>query len=173
MTEMLDLIYSLLSFTPEKIPNLSSENLLIVGSTRSCIDAIIVACMRKLQLWVTSSIIAEFRLHTGRKILDLEQFIERFDTLSFQSKIFAKDDLKCEDQSKLNLNINGYPTFLHPLIRLYIDDQSALASNHNSLESLQRPQDEYDANDLFSLTFPAKNTLISSAVVYDPLLRYL
>jgi hypothetical protein len=50
-----------------------------VCSEDTCIDASVIACVRRLQKWSMTSIIAEFRYLTGRKDFDMEQFIEFFD----------------------------------------------------------------------------------------------
>eukprot|EP01041_Mallomonas_annulata_P001249 gene1249-2421_t len=58
---------------------LNSSNVLLLGSDKSCVDGVVIACIRRLQGWTLTSIIEEFRILTGRKIFDIEQFIEYFD----------------------------------------------------------------------------------------------
>lgn len=53
--------------------------LMISLSIDTCIDALIIGCLRKLQKWDMTSILGEFRHLTGRKIFDMEQFIEFID----------------------------------------------------------------------------------------------
>ena len=57
---------------------LSRDPVLIVGSGISCIDAALIGCLRRIQRWSLTSVIAYFRRITARKIFDLEQFIELF-----------------------------------------------------------------------------------------------
>jgi hypothetical protein len=53
---------------------------LLVSNPLKCYDCILVACLRKIQSWAFTSIIAEFRLHSGpERFFDYEQFIERYD----------------------------------------------------------------------------------------------
>lgn len=63
----------------ELLFSLSRDPVLIVGSALSCVDAALIACVRRIQRWSLTSVLAEFRQVTGRKIFDLEQFIEFFD----------------------------------------------------------------------------------------------
>ena len=63
----------------ELLLTLSRDPVLIVGNATSCVDAMLIACLRRLQRWSLTSVLANFRLLTGRKIFDLEQFIEFFD----------------------------------------------------------------------------------------------
>lgn len=63
----------------ELLFSLSRHPVLMVGSTSSCVDAALISCLRRVQRWGLSSVLAEFRQLTGRKIFDLEQFIEFFD----------------------------------------------------------------------------------------------
>ena len=45
----------------------------------SSIDVAVIACLRRLQHWTLTSIIDEARILGGRKVFDIEQFIEQFD----------------------------------------------------------------------------------------------
>jgi hypothetical protein len=63
----------------ELLFTLSRDPVLIVGSATSCVDAALIACLRRIQRWGLCSVLANFRQLTGRKIFDLEQFIEFFD----------------------------------------------------------------------------------------------
>mmetsp|Transcript_17977 Transcript_17977/g.30074 ORF Transcript_17977/g.30074 Transcript_17977/m.30074 type:complete len:283 (+) Transcript_17977:123-971(+) len=63
----------------ELVFSLSRHPVLMVGSSSSCVDAALISCLRRIQRWGLSSVLAEFRQLTGRKIFDLEQFIEFFD----------------------------------------------------------------------------------------------
>lgn len=68
----------------ELLFTLSRDPVLIVGSAISCVDAALIACLRRIQRWGLTSVLAEFRQLTGRKIFDLEQFIEFFDVSTVQ-----------------------------------------------------------------------------------------
>lgn len=64
----------------ELIFSLCRDPVLIVGNAMTCVDAALIACLRRIQRWGLTSVLANFRQLTGRKIFDLEQFIEFFDT---------------------------------------------------------------------------------------------
>lgn len=57
---------------------LSASTVLIVGSEYN-IDSVIVACLRRVQEWSFVSIVGEFRMNSGCRHFDVEQFIENFD----------------------------------------------------------------------------------------------
>lgn len=62
----------------ELLFSLSRHPVLIIGSAASCVDVAIISCLRRIQQWGLVSVLANFRQLTGRKIYDLEQFIEFF-----------------------------------------------------------------------------------------------
>lgn len=68
----------------ELLFTLSRDPVLIVGSALSCVDAALIACLRRIQRWGLTSVLAEFRQLTNRKIFDMEQFIEFFDVTTVQ-----------------------------------------------------------------------------------------
>ena len=67
----------------EFIFGLSSSSVLILGDLEYFLDSLVVSCLRRIQNWALSSIIAEFRFISGRKNFDLEQLIESFPTNIF------------------------------------------------------------------------------------------
>jgi len=64
----------------ELIITLSSQGtILLIGNEDTCIDCLLIGCLRKVQEWALVPIINEFRINTyQRRIFDLEQFIEFF-----------------------------------------------------------------------------------------------
>lgn len=50
-------------------------------SCSSCdpFDAVVIACLRKLQQWGMTSVFEEFRIIARKKMFDLEQYVEFFD----------------------------------------------------------------------------------------------
>jgi hypothetical protein len=64
--------------TTELIISLGSAKVLLVSDTLAPLDAAVIACIRRLQSWSLTSIIAEFRMIAGRDLFDIEQFIEYF-----------------------------------------------------------------------------------------------
>lgn len=57
----------------------NEANILLIGESSSILDVILISSLRKLQTWVFTSIIFEFRFLTGKKMFDYEQFIESVD----------------------------------------------------------------------------------------------
>lgn len=54
---------------------------ILVGSTESFLDCLVVGCLRRVQEWCYVSILEEFRQYTWpQKLFDFEQMIEIFDT---------------------------------------------------------------------------------------------
>ena len=65
--------------TLDTLLSLNDANVILIGESSCVLDAILVASLRKLQRWVFTSIICEFRFLTGKKMFDFEQFIESVD----------------------------------------------------------------------------------------------
>ena len=65
--------------TLDTLLSLNEAKVLLIGESSCVLDAIVVASLRKLQRWIFTSILLEFRLLTGKKMFDFEQFIESVD----------------------------------------------------------------------------------------------
>ena len=79
ITADLDACKSWLIKTMDILLSLGEANILLIGESSCVLDAILVASLRKLQRWIFTSIICEFRFLTGKKMFDTEQFIESVD----------------------------------------------------------------------------------------------
>lgn len=57
---------------------------LLISDSNICIDAIVLACSRRLQQWSATAWLSEFRFLAGRDLSDVEQFIESVDLSPLQ-----------------------------------------------------------------------------------------
>ena len=63
----------------ELVLSLSTHTVLLVGSPKSSFDALIIACIRRIQGWTLLSTVTELRFHCTARSFDMEQFIENFE----------------------------------------------------------------------------------------------
>ena len=58
----------------------TTSQVLLIGAEETCLDSLLVACLRRLHSWSLVAIISELRLAIGpyKKFTDIEQFIELF-----------------------------------------------------------------------------------------------
>jgi hypothetical protein len=128
--------------------SLQDTPVLIIGDLEHCLDALIVAALRRLQHWAFTGILAEFRTLTGRSIFDFEQAIEALDLSIIRiprpapQYITAYEFVKQEEAAAL----------------VFISAQGELESSKSNF--LKRMY----SNDL--------NVVASPDIVYDPNLRY-
>lgn len=73
----------------ELLLSLHPSPVLIIGHNGTALDALLIACLRKLQRWSFVSILTEFRSLAGVSIFDYEQFIEHVE-LSLTSPFTAR-----------------------------------------------------------------------------------
>jgi len=139
----------------ELIITLSSQGtILLIGNEDTCLDCLLIACLRKIQEWSLVPILNEFRILSNQKrLFDLEQFIELFnsDSVNYTSEI---------------------PEFLstHLLIK---EEELKL------LERMYKENDDNEVNDqsqdklFLTLFFSNMQTTISPGVTYDPILTLI
>lgn len=144
----------------ELIIALSSQGtILLIGNEDTCLDCLLIACLRKIQEWTLVPILHEFRLLSNQKrLFDLEQFIELF-----------------------NSDIVNYTTDIPEFLstHLLIKEEELKLLERTYKESTEIPQDnDKDVNDtseqsqidrlFLTLFFSNMQSTISPDVKYDP-----
>ena len=87
----------------ELVLSMNGLNVLLVGTPKNCFDALLIACLRRVQGWTMLSTLSEFRLNCTARSFDMEQFIEHFDPslISFQTNAVLPEYLQIYREAKV------------------------------------------------------------------------
>lgn len=87
----------------ELVLSLAGRNVLLIGTPKNSFDALLIACLRRVQGWTMLAILSEFRCNCTARSFDMEQFIEHFDPslLSYQPNATLPEYLQIYREAKV------------------------------------------------------------------------
>jgi hypothetical protein len=151
-------------------------------------DSVVVACLRRVQEWSFVSILSEFRQNTWpHRLLDFEQFIERFDAKLIDAHKHAPDymlthkHLRREEMKLIDRVLSVQPS-RGPVAEGAVAfseeerrEEGVDVAKEGKRNEEERKRDEEQARIdalLIALLFSPQNTVASPDMHYDPNLRH-
>lgn len=132
------------------IPLSARSTVLIIGSLHDCLDLLIVACLRRMQRVSLTSTLEEFKiLSGGKRIFDMEQFIEYF------------------DPSIIELPDKNIPLYLLHYDNLKAEEEAEFSRHLTSNNEGSTINEKASSKAFFKLIFPPKGILLSPGLTFD------
>jgi len=160
--------------------NCADCNTMIVGSSDTFYDCLLIGCLRRVQEWSFVSILSEFRENTWpNKLFDLEQYIEHFNIPIIDTKKATPDHLlthyhlKAEEVKLIQRYSNQVQIYQKTNQKEeeneWNHEKESVSIEEESLNNTVKVADQRMIDEmLIQLLFNHRNTLISSSVTFDP-----